>query len=146
MSERQQLRLGHLNHVALMGRATKEPDLRYTPSGVAVLNFHIAVDRSWKDKATDEWKKEVSFFSIQAWNKSAEYLSKKMRKGDAVLVIGELRSRSWEGKDGTKQYVVEVTARQTQVLTMHPEGSEPSQPAEGGGDELPKDDIDAIPF
>ncbi|HTW90087.1 MAG TPA: single-stranded DNA-binding protein [bacterium] len=140
------IRLGNLNVVILLGRVTMDPDLRYTPSGAAVLGFRIAVDRVWRDKATDEWKREASFFQVNLWGQSAERLSKTMRKGSAVLVEGQLRSRSWEGKDGEKKYAVEIHSSRTQVLDK-PDFAPGTGP--GPVDEepdIPKDQLDDIPF
>jgi single-strand DNA-binding protein len=140
------LRLGSLNYVVLLGRVTMDPDLRYTPSGAAVLGFRIAVDRAWRDKATDEWKREASFFQVNIWGQSAERLSKTMRKGSAVLVEGQLRSRSWEGKDGEKKSVVEIYSTRTQVLDKQEFTPGPGAgPAEEEPD-VPKDQLDDIPF
>jgi len=140
------LRLGSLNVVVLLGRVTMDPDLRYTPSGAAVLGFRIAVDRVWRDKTTDEWKREASFFQVNLWGQAAERLSKTMRKGSAVLVEGQLRSRSWEGKDGEKRSVVEINSNRTQVLDKHEFAPGASAgPAEEEPD-VPKDQLDDIPF
>jgi single-strand DNA-binding protein len=140
------IRLGSLNVVLLLGRVTMDPDLRYTPSGAAVLGFRIAVDRAWRDKATDEWKREASFFQVNLWGQAAERLSKTMRKGSAVLVEGQLRSRSWEGKDGEKKSVVEIYSSRTQVLDKLEFTPGPSAgPAEEEPD-VPKDQLDDIPF
>ena len=140
------LRLGRLNVVLLLGRVTMDPDLRYTPSGAAVLGFRIAVDRVWRDKATDEWKREASFFQVNLWGQAAERLSKTMRKGSAVLVEGQLRSRTWEGKDGEKRYVVEIHSSRTQVLDKLEFAPGPGAgPAEEEPD-VPKDQLDDIPF
>lgn len=140
------LRLGNLNVVILMGRVTMDPDLRYTPSGAAVLGFRIAVDRVWRDKATDEWKREASFFQVNLWGQSAERLSKTMRKGSAVLVEGQLRSRSWEGKDGEKRSVVEINAMRTQVLDKQEFASGPAAGPVEEEPDVPKDQLDNIPF
>ena len=140
------VRLGSLNYVVLLGRVTMDPDLRYTPSGAAVLGFRIAVDRVWRDKQTEEWKREASFFNVNIWSQAAERLSKTMRKGSAVLVEGQLRSRSWEGKDGEKRYVVEINSNRTQVLDKPDFASGPGPgPAEEEPD-VPKDQLDDIPF
>ncbi len=140
------IRLGNLNIVVLLGRVTMDPDLRYTPSGAAVLGFRIAVDRVWRDKATDEWKREASFFQVNLWGQGAERLSKTMRKGSAVLVEGQLRSRSWEGKDGEKKYAVEIHSSRTQVLDKPEFAPGPGPgPAEEEPD-IPKDQLDDIPF
>jgi len=140
------LRLGSLNVVMLLGRVTMDPDLRYTPSGAAVLGFRIAVDRVWRDKATDEWKREASFFQVNLWGQAAERLSKTMRKGSAVLVEGQLRSRSWEGKDGEKKSVVEIHSSRTQVLDKQEFAPEQSSAPSVEEPDVPKDQLDDIPF
>ena len=140
------LRLGSLNVVLLMGRVTMDPDLRYTPSGAAVLGFRIAVDRVWRDKATDEWKREASFFQVNLWGQAAERLSKTMRKGSAVLVEGQLRSRSWEGKDGEKKSVVEIHSSRTQVLDKQEFAPGPGAGPVEEEPDVPKDQLDDIPF
>ena len=140
------LRLGSLNVVILLGRVTMDPDLRYTPSGAAVLGFRIAVDRAWRDKATDEWKREASFFQVNLWGQSAERLSKTMRKGSAVLVEGQLRSRSWEGKDGEKKSVVEIHSMRTQVLDKPDFGPGTGATPVDEEPDVPKDQLDDIPF
>ena len=142
------LRLGSLNVVILLGRVTADPDLRYTPKGSAVLGFRIAVDRSWKDKATDEWKREASFFTVNIWGQAAERLSETMKRGSAVLVEGQLRSRSWETQSGEKRTVVEIWSTRTQVLDKTGGGGESAAattPVEEEPD-VPKDQLDDIPF
>ena len=140
------LRLGSLNVVLLLGRVTMDPDLRYTPSGAAVLGFRIAVDRAWRDKATDEWKREASFFQVNLWGQAAERLSKTMRKGSAVLVEGQLRSRTWEGKDGEKHYAVDINSTRTQVLDKQEFAPGPGAPPTEEEPDVPKDQLDDIPF
>ena len=137
-----ELRLGNLNVVILMGRVCMDPELKYLPSGAAVLNFRIAVDHRYKDKATDEWKSDPSFFNVQQWAAGAERSSKLLHKGSPVIVEGSLRSRSWEGKDGEKKYVVEVSAMRVQCLEKkQAEGeSTPKEP------DVPKEQLDDIPF
>jgi single-strand DNA-binding protein len=140
------LRLGSLNVVLLMGRVTMDPDLRYTPSGAAVLGYRIAVNRRWLDKQSNEWKEDTSFFNVNIWGQSAERLSKTMRKGSAVLVEGQLRSRSWEGKDGEKRYAVEVNSTRTQVLDKIDYAAAPSAGPVEEEPDIPKDQLDDIPF
>jgi single-strand DNA-binding protein len=140
------LRLGSLNVVLLMGRVTMDPDLRYTPSGAAVLGYRIAVNRRWLDKQSNEWKEDTSFFNVNIWGQSAERLSKTMRKGSAVLVEGQLRSRSWEGKDGEKRYAVEVNSTRTQVLDKIDYAAGPSAGPVEEEPDIPKDQLDDIPF
>ncbi|MEO0078569.1 MAG: single-stranded DNA-binding protein [candidate division WOR-3 bacterium] len=142
------LRLGSLNVVLLLGRVATDPDLRYTPKGSAVLSFRIAVDRAWKDKTTDEWKREASFFNVNVWGQAAERLSEIMRKGSAVLVEGQLRSRTYEPQQGDKRTVVEIWSTRTQVLDKIGPSADmgtPTGPVEEEPD-IPKDQLDDIPF
>jgi len=132
-----ELRLGNLNVVILMGRVCMDPELKYLPSGAAVLNFRIAVDHRYKDKATDEWKSDPSFFNVQQWAAGAERSSKLLHKGSPVIVEGSLRSRSWEGKDGEKKYAVEVSAMRVQCLEKkQAEGTTASQETQEQRDAL----------
>lgn len=140
------LRLGSLNVVILLGRVTMDPDLRYTPSGAAVLGFRIAVNRRWRDKQTNDWKEDTSFFNVNIWGQAAERLSRTMRKGSAVLVEGQLRSRSWEGKDGEKRYVVEVWSSRTQVLDKFESAPDSGTGPTDEEPDVPKDQLDDIPF
>jgi len=144
-----QLRLGSLNSVFLIGRVTADPDLRYTPKGTAVINFNIAVNRRYKDPASDEWKDMTSFFTANAWGQQAERLGETLKRGTAVLIEGELRSRSYETKTGDKRTAVEINARRVQVLDKQPyaagAGSAPARPAEEEPD-TPPDQLDDIPF
>ena len=138
-----------LNSVQLIGRLTMDPDLRYTPSGAAVLGFRIAVDRVWKDKTTDDWKKDTSFFSGNLWGPAAERQMKVLRKGSPVIVEGQLRSRSWEGKEGEKHYVVEINATRVQSFEKKPKDDAPATEPQGPGEQepdTPKDVLDDVPF
>lgn len=145
------LRLGYLNSLALLGRVTMDPDLRYTPKGTAVLTFRIAVNRRYPDRATNEWKDETYYFTVNVWAQQAERLNETMRKGSAVLVEGELRSRSWETQTGDKRSVVEIHARRVQVLdrgegrTTQPQAEPDSEPEPDSGSP-PGDGLDDIPF
>jgi single-strand DNA-binding protein len=142
------LKMPQLNEVRLVGRVTRDPDMRYTPSGAGVLNFSIAVDEFWTDKASGEKKKATSFLNCDLWGKGAEFHAKSLKKGAAVLVMGSLRSRTWE-KDGQKHYTVEVRAQRVSTLEWESERGEaptgdPGAPREPF-DELPQDHLDDIP-
>ncbi len=97
---------GDLNKVQLMGNVTNDPDLRFTPSGSAVLNFSIATNRSYK--VGEEWKEEVAFHNIVVW-RNAESLAKRLKKGTRIYVEGRLNTRSWDDTEtGKKNYKTEV--------------------------------------
>ncbi len=111
-----ELKLPSLNHVIISGRLTQDPDLRYTPRGTAVCTLRLAVSRWYRDKDTGELKEEPSFFNVIAWNKWAELSGERLKKGSAVVVEGQLRSRNWETPTGEKRYTVEIIARRIQFL------------------------------
>ena len=109
------IKLVTINKVMLSGRLTRDPELRYTPSGVAVMTFSLALNRRYKDQS-GEWKEEVSFVNVVAWQKQAELASEYLKKGSAVFVEGRLQSRSWETSEGQKRSVLEVRAERLQFL------------------------------
>ncbi len=97
-----------LNHIVLMGRLTRDPELRRTQSGIAVASFSLAVDRDWSSKDTGE--KATDFINIVAWRSTAEFVSKWFTKGKQVAVSGRLQMRDWTDKDGNKRTTAEVVA------------------------------------
>ena len=96
-----------LNHIVLMGRLTRDPELRRTGSGVAVASFTLAVDR---DYAAQGAEKETDFVDIVAWRSTAEFVSKYFSKGRMAVVSGRLQIRNWQDKDGNKRRTAEVVA------------------------------------
>ena len=119
-----------LNKTVLMGRLTRDPDLRFTPSGIAVASFSLAVDRNFVSKDGD---RETDFFDVVAWRGSAEFSAKYFQKGQMCCVEGRLQRRQWTDKDGNKRYAYEVVAesihfagskRNSESVVM-PEGYDP---------------------
>ena len=98
------------NTVELIGNITRDPELRFTPSGAAVANFGLAVNRRWRNQQTNEWEEQVSFFDIVCWRELAENVSESLTKGSRVMVSGRLDQRSWETENGDKRSKVEVVA------------------------------------
>ena len=96
-----------LNHIVLMGRLTRDPELRRTGSGVAVASFTLAVDR---DYAAQGAEKETDFVDIVAWRNTAEFVSKYFTKGRMAVVTGRLQIRNWQDKEGNKRRSAEVVA------------------------------------
>lgn len=96
-----------LNHITLMGRLTRDPELRYTQSQIAVASFSLAVERDFKaqngEKATD-------FFDIVAWRNTAEFVNNYFSKGRMMIVAGRLQTRKWQDRDGNNRVAVEVVA------------------------------------
>lgn len=97
-----------LNHIVLMGRLTRDPELRRTASGVAVASFSLAVDRDFGK--TESGEKETDFIDIVAWRQTAEFVSKYFAKGRMAVVSGRLQIRSWTDKEGNKRRNAEVVA------------------------------------
>ena len=98
------------NVVELIGNITRDPELRFTPSGAAVANFGLAVNRRWRNQQTNEWEEQVSFFDVVCWRELAENVTESLTKGSRVMVSGRLDQRSWETQDGEKRSKVEVVA------------------------------------
>ena len=90
-----------MNKVILIGRLTKDPEIRYTQTSKAVANFTIAVSRRFK-------KDEADFINCVAWDKTAEFISKYFSKGSMIAVVGRIQTRTWEDSEGKKRYVTEV--------------------------------------
>lgn len=98
--------MASLNKVILIGRLTADPELKQTGSGVAVTSFTLAVDRKYNKDAV----KKADFITIVAWRQTAEFICKYFRKGSAIIVLGELQTRSWDDSNGKKHYSTEVVA------------------------------------
>jgi single-strand DNA-binding protein len=127
------------NQVTLTGNLTDDPELRFTPNGVAVANFRLAVDQRIWD--TDGWKDgEPSYFRVNVWRDQAEYASRSLRKGTRAVVVGRLKSRSWETPEGQRRSAVEVDAEEVGMsLRFAPVGPAAEEatakpaPAKNGG-------------
>ena len=141
-----------VNSVVLIGRLTRDAELKYTSSGVAICKFSLAVNRS--KKSGDRWEDEVSFFDCTSFGRSAEAVSQYMTKGKQIGIQGELRQDRWE-KDGQSRSKVEVIANTVQLLGSPSGGSggggsfQRQKPAEKSGNETAYSDSnfeDDIPF
>ena len=97
-----------LNHIVIMGRLTRDPELRRTGSGIAVASFTVAVDRDFGGR--DGGEKETDFIDCVAWRQTGEFVSKYFTKGRMIVVSGRLQIRSWTDKDGNKRRTAEVVA------------------------------------
>lgn len=107
--------MASLNRVFLIGRLTRDPELRYTPSGLAVANFGLATSRSYT-LSSGEKKEEVCFVRIVVWGRQAETCSQYLSKGRLIFVEGRLQYRAWETQDGQKRSTLEVRADRVQFL------------------------------
>ena len=145
-----------MNKVVLIGRLTKDPELKFTPgTGTAVATFTLAVDRRFKK----EGQQSADFIPVVVWGKTAENTANYMSKGKLMSVAGRIETRSYEAKDGGRRYVTEVVADEVSFLewggnkssgmnTGMGSHNEPSIPSDyfGGGDMTPIDDGEDMPF
>ncbi len=104
-----------LNKVMLIGNLTRDPELKYTPSGAAVCTFGVATNRDWKSE-TGEKKEDVEFHNIVAWSKLAEICAQLLKKGRKVYVEGRLSTRTWQAQDGTQKNRTEVVINDMVIL------------------------------
>ena len=111
-----------LNHIVLMGRLTRDPELRRTGSGIAVASFTLAVDR---DYAAQGAERETDFVDIVAWRSTAEFVSKYFTKGRMAVVSGRLQIRNWQDKDGNKRRSAEVVANDVYFGDSKRDGAAP---------------------
>jgi single-strand DNA-binding protein len=133
-----------LNKVMLIGNLTRDPELRYIPSGQGVTSFTVACNRRYVSQSGEK-KEEVSFIRVVVWGRRAEVCNEYLKKGSPVYVEGRLQSRSWDAPDGTKRSTMEVVALDVQFLNRggagHPEGERdaaPTAPEEAIYDEEPR--------
>ncbi|KPJ49138.1 hypothetical protein AMJ40_06195 [candidate division TA06 bacterium DG_26] len=110
-----ELKMPQINRVIITGRITRDPELRYTPNGTAVINMGLASSRRFKD-SSGEWNEATTFLDTVAFGELAERCGEFLRKGSAVLVEGSLQSRSWESEAGQKRSKVELRAMRVQFL------------------------------
>lgn len=124
-----------LNRAQIVGNLTRDPEMRYTPSGQAVSSFSVATNRRWKDKDGNN-QEATEFHNIVAWGKLAEITSQYLKKGNKVYIEGRLQTRSWEGQDGGKRNRTEIVAENFIFLT--PKGASTGE-SPASATELPTD-------
>lgn len=129
-----------LNKAILIGRLTRDPELKYLQNGTAVASFTLAVDRTFKNK---DGEKEADFIPVVAWRKTAELCGKYLAKGSQAAISGRIQTRSYDANDGSKRYVTEVVADEVQFI-----GSKADNPKNIGSDNenfgVPMDGFDEI--
>ena len=139
--------MASLNKVLLIGNLTRPPELRYTPSGTAVADLRLAVNRNYTTQSGEK-REDTCFLTIVVWGKQAESCREYLDKGSPVFVEGRLQTRDWEGKDGQKRTVTEVVAERVQFMGRGRAGAgaPAAVPATGEsfGEETPADDD--VPF
>lgn len=133
-----------MNKVILIGRLTKDPELRYTPgTGVPVATFTLAVDRRFTNASGE---RETDFIKIVVWRKLAELCANNLNKGRLVGVCGRLQVRSFEGQDGQKRWVTEVVADEVQFLDWPKDGTPKPVFDEGQTQDYHDETSDELPF
>ena len=110
------------NRVELIGNLTRDPELRYTPSGAAVCTFGLATNRTFVTEG--EKREEVDFHRLVSWNKLAELCNQLLRKGMKVFISGRLQTRNWEGQDGQQRQTTEIVIEDMIILTPRPANGE----------------------
>ena len=109
-----------LNKIIIMGRLTRDPELKHTDSGIAVTSFSIACDRDFKNQAGE---KECDFINVQAWRSTAEFVCKYFSKGRMAVVEGRLQTRKYQGRDGSTKYATEIVANNVYFGDSKPDGN-----------------------
>lgn len=104
-----------LNKVMIIGRLGKDPELKYTPSSMAVCNFSVATTEKYKDKS-GVMQENTEWHNIVVWGKLAELCNSYLSKGRQAYIEGQLKTRSWDGKDGQKKYITEINAKEVKFL------------------------------
>ena len=136
-----------MNNVSLIGRLTKDPDLRYTSSGMAVATFSLAVQRSFRNK---EGNYEADFINCVCWNKSGETLANHVKKGQRIGVTGRIQTRNYENEQGNRVYVTEVVVEGFTFLEKKDENQNSNQgvfgASQGGFNQGPTVTNDDLPF
>jgi single-strand DNA-binding protein len=120
-----------INMAVITGNVTRDPELRYTPSGTAVCSFGVATNHSIKKD--DQWTDVPTFHNIVVWGKQAEYISGVVKKGMRISLTGRIDNRQYDAKDGTKRYISEIIADTVVPFTNRPS-------AEGSSEESPTED------
>lgn len=145
--------MASFNSCILLGNLTRDPELRYTPSGTAVVDIGLAVNRAWTSEAGEK-KEEVSFFNLTAFGRTAEVCAQYLKKGDPALFSGRLKQETWDDKQtGQKRSAVKVIVEHMQMLGARREGdsrapaaARPAKAATESPYEPAEPDSDNIPF
>lgn len=147
---------GGVNKVILIGNLGADPEVRYTPDGVPVVNFNLATSESWTDRNSGEKQERTEWHRLVLWRKLAEIAGQYLKKGSKIFVEGKLQTRSWEDQSGQKRYTTEVVVNDMQFLDSRSDGtgggmgrdlgpaSQPeyeSPPSSGGGGAGEDDDL-----
>jgi single-strand DNA-binding protein len=137
----EQVEMSNGNHVSIIGNLTRDPELRFTPSGQATATFGVAVNRRWQNRQTNEWEEATSFFDVVCWAQLAENAAQSLGKGTRVIVSGRLDQRSWETQEHERRTKIEITADEvapslrfaTATITRNERRTPENAPAYSGG-------------
>ena len=125
------------NNITVVGNVTRDPELRFTPSGQATASFGLAVNRRWQNRQTQEWEEATSFFNVVCWGDMGENVGESIQKGARLLVTGRLEQRSWETDQGEKRSIVEIVADEVgpslRWATAEVKKNDRRGPSDGGG-------------
>jgi len=125
------------NNVNIVGNLTRDPELRFTPSGQATASFGVAVNRRWQNRQSQEWEEATSFFDVVCWGQLAENSAQSLTRGSRVVISGRLDQRSWESNEGEKRSKIEITADEVapslRWATVQITRNERRSPEDGGG-------------
>ena len=116
----------NLNKVILGGRITADPEIKQTTSGTSVLSFSVAVNRRFASKSADGSQPQADFINVTAWRQTAEFISRYFKKGNPILICGQLQTRSWSDPQGQKRYVTEVVADEVTFVSPAANGQAPA--------------------
>lgn len=144
-----ELRMPEINSVMIAGRLTRDPEVRYTQSQMAVASLGLAVNRRVQDKSSGEWKDDTIFVNVTVWGQAAERCKDKMRKGSPILVEGRLTASEYTDKSGQKRKDMKVTANRVQLMAFEGQPGEGGAKAEAPAAEEAKADssgIEEVPF
>jgi single-strand DNA-binding protein len=144
--------MANINRVVLVGNLTRDPELRHTPSGMAVCKLRVAVNTRQKDQSTGQWGDKPNYFDVTVWGNQGESCAQFLAKGRPVAVDGRLDWREWDAQDGTKRQAIEIIADTVQFLGSREGGAAEPQYVPAGAtaateaDFAPSATDDDIPF
>ena len=132
-----------INKAILVGRLGKDPEVRYLQDGTAVVSMSLATDKQWKDK-NGERKKKAEWHRIVVFGKLADICAQYLDKGSLVYIEGEIQTRSWEDKEGTKRFTTEIVGKEMKMLDSKKDSGRPA--AAGGDEDVSTGAEDDVPF
>lgn len=141
--------MASVNKAILIGNLGKDPELRYTPAGVAVCTFSLATTEKWRDKTSNEMKESTTWHNIVLWRRQAEVAKEYLSKGSPVYIEGRIQTRSYDDKEGNKKWITEIVGDRLQMLGRRGEGTDhTTQAAAPDAPEAPplSEEDDDLPF